>query len=412
MRFSSLIAALGLASYASAHIKMTTPTPFGKSNLDNSPLLGDGTNFPCKQTTGEYDAEGASNPMPLGSTQPLNFIGSAVHGGGSCQISITYDAKPNKNSVWKVIHSIEGGCPMIGVSGNNGDSASQVVPDTFHFTIPTGLPTGNAVLAWTWFNKVGNREMYMNCAPVTFTGGNAKRTEAEDQLVGNLTQLVERDNAFYNSLPDMFVANIENGCTTADTADVIFPNPGDSLERLGLATSKALSTPIGSCQATVGTAPATTVGVAPVVTSAPVAISTPGLPGGVFVTVPVESAASAVTSAPAVSSAPPVVSAPIGSSVAAAASAKSSTAPIPVVGGSTITPGTACPGQEGNWNCIAGNSFQRCASGQWSVVQAVAAGTHCETGVSQFIKIGFPTPAKREIRFSNAHVRRHLMRSS
>jgi len=33
--------------------------------------------------------------------------------------------------------------------------------DTYSFTIPTSLPTGTATIAWTWFNKVGNREMYM-----------------------------------------------------------------------------------------------------------------------------------------------------------------------------------------------------------------------------------------------------------
>lgn len=60
-----------------------------------------------------------------------------------------------------VIHSIEGGCPA-NVDGNlpadpNGDGAS-----TFQFSIPDGINPGDYVLAWTWFNKIGNREMYMN----------------------------------------------------------------------------------------------------------------------------------------------------------------------------------------------------------------------------------------------------------
>ena len=126
---SSIVAALGMASYASAHIMMTTPKPFGKSTLNNSPLEKDGSDFPCKQRGGVYDPEGASNPMALGSTQPLNFVGSAVHGGGSCQISITYDEKPTKDSVWKVIHSIEGGCPMRNTAGNAAGGPDTPVPD-------------------------------------------------------------------------------------------------------------------------------------------------------------------------------------------------------------------------------------------------------------------------------------------
>jgi hypothetical protein len=152
MMFSSstAFAVLGLATLGSAHIKMTTPVPFGESSLNNSPLAADGSDFPCKQRTGVYAAEGASNTMALGSVQTVSFVGSAVHGGGSCQFSVTYDEAPTASSTFKVIHSIEGGCPMKGVTGNNGDSASQVDPDTYSFTVPTTLPTGTATFAWTW----------------------------------------------------------------------------------------------------------------------------------------------------------------------------------------------------------------------------------------------------------------------
>jgi hypothetical protein len=141
-------------------MEITSPVPYGKSTLNNFPLAADGSDFPCKQRTGVYDAEGASNTMPIGSTQTLAFIGTAVHGGGSCQISVTYDQNPTKSSTWKVIHSIEGGCPARNQVGNlPGDSATAPAPDKYSYTIPASLPTGTATLAWTWHNKIGNREM-------------------------------------------------------------------------------------------------------------------------------------------------------------------------------------------------------------------------------------------------------------
>ncbi|OBT58285.1 hypothetical protein VE04_01472 [Pseudogymnoascus sp. 24MN13] len=283
---SSIVATLGMASYASARIMMTTPKPFGKSTLNNSPLLADGSDFPCKQRGGVYDPEGASNPMALGSTQPLNFVGSAVHGGGSCQISITYDEKPTKDS--------EGG-PARRVDGDRGGGPDTPVPDDYSFTIPEGLPTGNAVLAWTWFNKVGNREMYMNCAPIDITGGNSKS---------------KRDTAAYDALPDMFTANIGNGCTTVDSKDVEFPNAGESVEKLG---SGSLTPPTGSCQAAGGSGGGGGSSEAPKPTQSVVTAPT-GIQGGVFVTVAPNASE---TVAPVATSAPVESVAPVASAVPA-----------------------------------------------------------------------------------------------
>jgi hypothetical protein len=64
--------------------------------------------FPCKQRSGVYDPEGASNVIAIDEPQALSFIGIAVHRGGSCQVSLTTDQQPTKNSKWMVIHSIEG----------------------------------------------------------------------------------------------------------------------------------------------------------------------------------------------------------------------------------------------------------------------------------------------------------------
>ncbi|KAI1073880.1 hypothetical protein F5B20DRAFT_565747 [Whalleya microplaca] len=51
--------------------------------------------------------------------------------------------------------------------------------------------------------------------------------------------------------------------------------------------------------------------------------------------------------------------------------------------------GSSCDGSEGQWNCIT-NTFQRCASGQWSVVMDCADGTICEpAGLTYEYQIAF-----------------------
>ncbi|OIW31669.1 hypothetical protein CONLIGDRAFT_234714 [Coniochaeta ligniaria NRRL 30616] len=53
------------------------------------------------------------------------------------------------------------------------------------------------------------------------------------------------------------------------------------------------------------------------------------------------------------------------------------------------TPGSSCPGSEGQWNCMT-NSWQRCAAGRWSVVMQCAAGTACTpAGLTYDFKVQF-----------------------
>jgi hypothetical protein len=78
--------------------------------------------------------------------------------------------------------------------------------------------------------------------------------------------------------------------------------------------------------------------------------------------------------------------------------------------GAGIAAGTACT-PEGEWNCVGGNSFQQCASGAWSVVQPLAAGTSCTPGQSSAINIIAGGSKKRSVRFSREHVRRNLRSS-
>jgi hypothetical protein len=411
--FTSIaVGVFGLATLGQAHMKMTSPTPYSVPSIDNSPLNADGSNFPCKQASGASYSAAATNTMPIGSVQTLSFIGSAVHGGGSCQVSVTYDAQPNAKSTFKVIHSIIGGCPMKNITGNNGDDASEVDPDQYPFTIPSSLPTGSATLAWTWFNHVGNREMYMNCAPIMITAGSSKRGDEDELMARNITQLMERDQAAFNSLPDMFVANIPvTECTTTEGTDLLFPNLGDSVDYFG-APGATNAAPVGpSCQAkaAAATGAASQATTAPPVAStvSPVATTASAVSGGVFQTVATTATAAGTTTAA------PVVSVLVASTTAASGAIPSATSAAPAAStgitgsGTAVTAGTACT-SEGMFNCVGGTSYQQCASGTWSVVMPLAAGTSCTPGQSMDMIIA---KLKRSIRFSEAHIRRQLQSS-
>lgn len=247
---------------ANAHMILKNPVPFGIST--KSPLMENGSDFPCKAVT--YTVK-TTNQWPVGSTQTLEFTGTAVHGGGSCQISVTTDKAPTKATKWKVIYSIEGGCPAA-AEGNLDDQGSSSAT-TFPFTVPKELPSGELTMAWTWFNRIGNREMYMECAPVTISGGASDTTE-------------------FDALPDMAVANIagQGTCKTTEGSDFSFENPGKYATKAGV---KALTPLCGGVATGGGAAPAP---------QAPLA--NPGIPAPA----PVPSAAPVSSAAPVPSAAP------------------------------------------------------------------------------------------------------------
>ena len=392
----AFIAASLFVAAANAHMVMSNPVPYASPQVINSPLNADGSNFPCQLSAGQSLVSGsASNTFALGSEQKLAFIGQAVHGGGSCQVSITYDKNPSASSTWKVIQSIVGGCPAQNQAGNMGSNAAAVDPYTYNFTLPDDIPTGDVTLAWTWFNKIGNREMYMNCAPVTLTGTSGS-------------------SANYDSLPDMFVANIGNGCSTAQTADLVFPDPGAAVVSLNGATT-TFASPIGSCQVATA-APTQATSAAGTATTSPAAVSTAKTTpaaysgGGVFLTVATGAAATsspaaAATTAAAETTAAPAVAVTAATTAATSAAAAATTATTAATAAATgsassgssssssssgstgtlETAGAACS-PDGTWNCM-GSSYQQCASGVWSVAMKMAAGTACTGGKSASFNI-------------------------
>lgn len=387
-RFTSYAATLAatLAATASGHIIMKSPAPIGSP--DNSPLNADGSNFPCKVTgdPATFYAKGEVTKVQAGAKQSLSFTGSAVHGGGSCQLAITTDKQPSASTQWSVIQSIEGGCPSKDGSG----------PSEYDFTIPDSVPSGDYVFAWTWISKMsGAPEYYMNCAKLQVEGGGNKRsvdTRAED-------------------MPNLFVANLAsvNTCKSRDggsSVDVLFPVPGPNVVKPGSSNtfSKAIGDQCfpkgGSAKGLLagGNAPSNGGGdsapapSAPAVTSSAAAAKpTASAPGGVFVTMPQGGGAATSTAAaskPTTSAAAPAApSAPAAAPSAPAAAPSAPAAPSTPGAGAGAGSGSsqgAMSGKcttEGQFNCV-GEQFQQCASGAWTSLQAMAAGTKCAQGFS------------------------------
>ncbi|KAK7967724.1 uncharacterized protein PG986_002001 [Apiospora aurea] len=367
------VVAAGLIAFSNAHMLISNPKPFTTPQLKQNPLSGG--DFPCQGTPGGTFSAGSNmNNFELGSKQTLQWIGTAVHGGGSCQISISYDTNPTPESVWKVIHSIEGGCPARNLNDNRSPAnAAAIDPDTYDYTIPDNIPAGKATISVSWLNRIGNREFYMYCGAVELTGKGG-------------------DKANYEALPDIYVANVPgvNDCVTPKVEhDWVFPNPGPSVENnIGKYGFKSTELP-GQCGKFSGAAGSGS-GSAPSKPSASAPASKPSAsaPGGVFLTKQPDAAPTqAPTSAPV---APAPSSAPA--------------APVPGAGsgsGSGSGSSGALTGKctEGQWNCVGGSSFQQCGSGTWSPVMAMAPGTKCTAGQSSELKMA---AAKRVVRVFRA----------
>ncbi|KAJ2983800.1 hypothetical protein NQ176_g426 [Zarea fungicola] len=211
----------GLVAAVNAHIQMSWPPAFRSKfnpyviDVDydmTAPLHADGGNYPCKGYHSLMDTPQGKTVVNWrpGQTYNITLAGSATHLGGSCQVSMSFD----RGQTWKVLHSYIGKCPL---------------SPTWQFMLPYDTPNGSALFAWSWFNKVGNREMYMNCAHVAIDRGSAVPSGPQADSI------TER--------PPMLAANIGNGCSTIEGYDLAFPQPGPALSTL----SENTAPPVGSC---------------------------------------------------------------------------------------------------------------------------------------------------------------------
>ncbi|EMD65510.1 hypothetical protein GGP41_010392 [Bipolaris sorokiniana] len=299
---STIVAAAAFFATASSHIIMEQPVPYSVDKIDNSPISQ--SQFPCKSQNGFTVSQ--MNKMAVGEQQTIKFKGTAVHGGGSCQLSVTMDTEPTANSKFKVIKSIEGGCP--GVDGQTSE---------YTYELPKSIPNGKATFAWTWFSKMsGAPELYMNCAPIEVTGGAS-------------------DDSAFNELPDMFVANINEGCTSPQNFATKFPNPGETVQK---GSTNDLKDPTGSCGATGSTPaePSSPAGGEPSPASTSPAGGAPSAPSPPAAGQPSVAPSSAVGGQPTVAPTPPAGGAPSPPS-----GSKPSAAPLPPNGGGVFAPGAS-----------------------------------------------------------------------
>ena len=362
-----------LANLTSAHMKIKTPTPYNEASLTTSPVSI--ANYPCQVSNGVYTVS-AQNPMPVNAPQTLSFDGSAVHGGGSCQISLTSDKSPSASSQFKVIHSIIGGCPSNATDGNLGGGQGS---NNYTFSIPNDVPNGDYALAWTWFNKIGNREMYMNCAPVIVSGS----TGSTDS---------------FNKLPDMFIANLNGGgvYTTPESGGnggeycVKFPDPGTSVEVDGPQASNfqppcppqtngCTALPSGSSN---NAASGASGAGAPAAGAAPSGLASSAGAQGPAATPAQGNAAPQGAASPAAS---PAAGDDMSGSSAGSAGTPGAAA-TPAAGAAGGAPGTCPTGSQqcqtpGAVVCIGTGQFGICDLNNCAVAQALASGTQCQNGV-------------------------------
>lgn len=429
MQLLGLSTVSALALVAESHMLLNKPQMFPSSGVpDNGPLIGPGkgiSNYPCKSSPGSttvYDFSFPRTQLPLGSNYSLELKGQAVHGGGSCQISLSKDLAPDAQSSFKVIYSIEGGCPARNTAGNLGGDASAIDPDHYNFEIPSDLEPGDYTFAWTWFNKVGNREMYMNCAPITITRD--KRDVAETDSA-----------AAFDALPDLFLANIPDvECLSpeeGEDANMQFPNPGSSVETT---TPGNLSPPRGNtakCHAPVGKAAAPASGIsfsaaasgfasaglttgfafsARATTSAVTISSSFSVNPTSIIIVPITDSSLAPTSSSigyASLSSMPVINLPpfasfslkskatpvsnpttsyafaasLSSSIGTTFSYTSALSSAPIASAGTCSSGHVACSTVGTIVCIGAESFGICNVNLCAVAQPLAAGTFCSNGV-------------------------------
>lgn len=416
MHSTTITAVAFLLSVATAHMFMATPPPWSTGLgpkdglLKSSPLGMDTTEdtmqtFPCQFGPDyKYPMDNATK-VAAGESTLLSFKGSAVHGGGSCQLSLakTPSADPKD---WHVIHSIIGGCPgtnapnegeshslpggqdnLVNIGGPDAVQCTGIDTDEltclkkYNIPIPKEIASGLYYFGWTWFNKVGNREMYMNCAPLEVTNGGTS-------------------DDFLNAQPGIFMANYAavpnqpKPCVTDSQFSLDFPQPGNSVLRSQnvFDNVEVNAQGIGAQCAAIyppQKSPPSHIAFLKLATGGNDTLPASGT-GGPLTTTSIAGSAPedpAITATSTLTSYVPAVFAPgaspvPASSIPASSGPASSPSAIPVASNTPATPVAGCANpctEDDKVVCLPSNQFGICDHG-CAVAQALAAGTRCSNG--------------------------------
>ncbi|KAJ9086803.1 hypothetical protein DSO57_1000427 [Entomophthora muscae] len=165
---------LSLLGSSAAHMALSEPAPrrsthhpgytWENQDFDITNPLGEQFPFPCRGAP----VGPVYKAYKAGSNIDIHIDGGAKHSGGHCQFSMTYDQVN-----FAVLKTVMGDCIISTVD--------------YQVAIPKDAPNGNATFVWTWFNKIGNREMYMNCVDIEITDGSDNGSiKGKKMVVGNL----------------------------------------------------------------------------------------------------------------------------------------------------------------------------------------------------------------------------------
>ena len=267
--------------------------------------------------------------------------------------------------------------------------------------------------------------MYMNCANVKITGGSGSSSSGNSTTPGKRDVYASETDDFVHpellvrapSFPPMFVANIPTtDCETVDSENVLFPDPGASVESAAANPQASSNLPVAptgpKCGSSGAAAPAATgsaaagSGAASPAASPAASAASPdsqsaagGAPAAAVTPAPSSGASAAAPDSQSAAS-PAMVASPAATSAAAPAAAAATG--VSNSSGSSASTGTCT--QPGQSICSPdGLQIGTCTESNTVTWIPVASGTKCVGGFMVAAK------SKRSPKFAENYVRRAIM---